>query len=979
MPMDFLDIRTVVFSQLLIQLVCAFVIFLLWRDNRARYDGLGLWVLNSILQPVALAFVLLRGQIPDFLSMVVGNTLALGAVTLLYSGLARFAGRPALDRLNLYALGVFALVHTYFSVVDVSFYSRNLNFNAFFIFYSLRIVLLMRRYPPELKKHAAAVSHPFMAFASISLVRILLVISGEHPHDFMQNLPSDTALFLLYSGLLIVLTYGLFLIVNRRLLADTKADYEGRIEAEKVLSGALRVAKLGTWRWDIKTNRLNWSDEMYSIFGIDKAGFTGSLVDVLASAIHPDDKAAVEAANVKVMNEGLPEGLSYRVNWPDGSLHWVYAEASELLKDEAGAPAVLKGYAQDITALKLAEEKLRDTAVRLELAQVSAGMGSWYWDIKADRRNFDGQVCRLFGLDKDKFCGSAEEFFSIVHPEDRAAVKAALERTISTDEPYAVEYRAVWPDGSVHYVAVRGRLRRDETGGAWRIDGLLWDITERKISEAELKASEERFQKAFHAAPFLMSLSEIETGRYIEVNDKFCEVTGFSREELVGKTSTEIGWISQAARSKLVRESNGTSLRIPELTLTAKGGRPVVCSYACERVRLGGKNILLAIAEDITSLKQAETSIRVAQKLEALGTLAGGIAHDFNNLLTGITGNLSLMRNTASSGMDIGELVQEAETACFTARGLARQLLTFASGGEPVKAPLDMVGLIRESVSFSLRGSSVRAEVTGEEGLRVLGDKDQLFQVMQNLVINASQAMAGAGVVQVSVEEAELSAEEVQALPAGRYVRVDVRDSGPGIRPETLLRIFDPYFSTKGQGRGLGLAVCRSVVTKHGGQILAASTLGKGSVFSVYLPATSAQPVAVAGPMPAPAAAGGRVLVMDDEEVVYKALRRMLTSLGYEAEVVTDGTKALEAWAAAKQSDRPFSAAIMDLTIPGGMGGAEAVKLLKVKDPKAKVLVSSGYSEGPVMAEYSDCGFDGVLAKPYRVEDLAAALSKLLS
>ena len=852
MAMEFLDIRTVILSQLLIQLVCALVLFLLWRDNRARYDGLGLWVMNAVLQLAGLTLVMLRGHVPDLLSMVGGNTLALGSITLLYSGLSRFAGLLALNRLNLYALAVFALIHSYFSVVDVSFQARNLNFNAFLIFYSLRIVVLLRGYPEELRRHATAVSHPLMAFAGVSLARIALLLSGEHGHDFMQNCPADTALFLLYSGLVILLAYGLFIMVNRRLLAETREDYEGRIEAERVLTGALRVARLGTWRWDVKSNRLNWSDGMYSIFGIDKSSFTGDLGDVVARAIHPDDRTAVEASNIRVIKDGAPAGLAYRVIWPDGSMHWVYAEASELLKDEADAPSVLKGYAQD--------------------------------------------------------------------------------------------------------------------------------ITDRKMAEAELSSSKERFQKAFHAAPFLMSLSEIETGRYIEVNDKFCEVTGFSREELLGRTSTEIGWIGCEARARLLSESNGSSMRIPEITLTAKGGRPVVCSYSCERVSMGGKSILLAIAEDITNLKKAESAMLVAQKLEALGTLAGGIAHDFNNLLTGITGNLSMMRSTAASGRDIGELVQEAETACFTARGLARQLLTFSSGGEPVKAPVDIAALVRESVSFSLRGSSVRAEVGSGEGLRVLGDREQLFQVLQNLTVNAAQAMSGAGAVSVSILAEEVSEGEVPALRAGRYVRVEVKDSGSGIAAESLPRIFDPYFSTKGQGRGLGLAVCRSVVVKHGGAIAVVSEPGKGSAFSVYLPLTDRSPSDSGRTAPAPLKVGsGRVLIMDDEEVVYKALRRMLGALGYEAEVVGDGRKALEAWAAAQKSGRPFLAAIMDLTIPGGMGGAEAVKLLKTSDSKAKVLVSSGYSDDPIMAEYASYGFDGVLAKPYRVEDLSAALSKLLT
>jgi nitrogen-specific signal transduction histidine kinase/CheY-like chemotaxis protein len=393
---------------------------------------------------------------------------------------------------------------------------------------------------------------------------------------------------------------------------------------------------------------------------------------------------------------------------------------------------------------------------------------------------------------------------------------------------------------------------------------------------------------------------------------------------------------------------------------------------------MGGKYVLLTIAEDITELKRAESAVLSAQRLESLGTLAGGIAHDFNNLLTGIAGSLSLIERTVAGGEAL-ELVKEAETACRTAKGLARQLLTFSSGGEPLRAPLDLAALVRESVSFSLRGSSVRGEVKApDELVPVLGDKEQLFQVVQNLVLNGAQAMSGGGNLTASVSKVELKAGEFADAAPGAYARVEVRDSGIGISPELLPKLFDPYFSTKGGGRGLGLAVARSVILKHGGRISVSSEPGKGSAFVFCLPLTD-RPLAAGGKAADCAAVkcGGRVLVMDDEEVVYKALRRMLGALGYEVEVAENGEKALAAWAAARAAGRPFTAAIMDLTISGGMGGEKAVKLLKAEDPAAKVLVSSGYSEDPVMANYASYGFDGVLAKPYQVDDLAAALFKL--
>ncbi len=845
-----LNFGTVMLNHLMVQAVCAVVVTLLWRSNRGRYDGLGFWVADFWLHTAAISLLLLRGHIPLFLSAVGGNACVLAGAIFLYAGLARFAAIAPWPRFNLALFPAFLLLHSYFTVIEPSLSIRTANASFFLAAYCANIIILLRRYPSGLRKLTAPAAYAIGGLAAVSLLRAALILQHGDVTDIFHSHNYDVILFMLYSASMVMLAYGLFLMVNRRLLADTRADYEGRMEAEKALSGALKVARLGTWRWDIKTGQLSWSEEMYSVFGLSKDKFSGDLGAVIAAAIHPDDRAAVDSSNRSVMEKGLPQPLDYRVIWPDGSVHWVHAEASELEKDPEGRPAALKGYAQD--------------------------------------------------------------------------------------------------------------------------------ITERKKAEAELRASEERFQKAFRAAPFLMSLSEIGTGRYIEVNDKFCEVTGFSRDELIGRTSTEIGWISPEARARLVRESNGSSLRIPEITLTAKGGRSVVCSYACERVSMGGKNILLAIAEDITSLKKAESAMLVAQKLEALGTLAGGIAHDFNNLLTGITGNLSLIRAESAAGKDVAELTAEAEGACSAARALARQLLTFATGGEPVKVALDLPALIKEAVAFSLRGSGTRYSVSGGEGLAVLGDKEQLFQVFQNLALNAAQTMGGGGEVKASVRREELSEGAVPGLSPGAYVLAEVADSGGGMTPEVLSRIFEPYFSTKGQGRGLGLAVCRSVVAKHGGQISAVSAPGKGSVFSVRLPLTGEKPAQAAARPPELKAGTGRILIMDDEEIVYKALKRMLTSLGYEAEVVKDGEAALAAWEAAHKAGRPFSAAVMDLTIPGGMGGAETVRLLKAKFPSAKALVSSGYAEDPVMSDHSARGFDGALSKPYRVEDLAAVLDKLL-
>jgi len=850
--------RTVVLGMAATDFICALVLGLLYWHNRGRYKGLGLFLTAFLLQSADMTLILGRGVLPDSLSIVAANIFGMGGLLLLYAGLCRFWDRACDLRLPLVMLGLFAALHAYFTFADPNLHARTLNLNLWLAaFFGLCAWVVNAGAPAGLRSTTRFTAMVLWGFSAVSLTRVGLNIFGQPAHDFFNSGAADTSLVFVFQLLTVLLTFGLFLMVNRRILAEAREDFEGRVEAERALHGALKVARLGTWSWDIKADRLSGSEEMYAIFGISRENFTGNLADIMARVIHPDDKALVAAANRAVAENGLPEATEYRVLLPDGGVRWVHGEASELLKDEEGRPSLLKGYAQDITGRKKAEERLRESAGRLELAVSSAGMGLWQWDIKSDRRAFDAKVCELLGIDKEKFTGRPEEFFAAVHPDDAAALKAALKHTVETDTLYHPEYRVVWADGSVHYISSRGRLRRDEKGAPWQLDGLLWDITERKTAEAAMQS---------------------------------------------------------------------------------------------------------------------------AQRLESLGSLAGGIAHDFNNLLTGISANLSLLRDKVRAEGELPELVSEAETACRAAKNLARQLLTFSSGGEPLRKPLDLGKLVRESVEFSLRGSGARAEFSGGEGIFSLADRDQIFQAAQNLAMNAAQAMGGTGVVKVDTSALDLPNAAVPGLVAGRYAAVTVRDSGPGIPPQIMSRLFEPYFSTKGTGRGLGLAVCRSVAVRHGGQITAAAG-PEGTVFTLYLPLTDQRPE-ISNRRAAPAAAGavrGRVLVMDDEEIVYKALARMLKELGYETEISTDGDMALAAWKAAGESGKPFNAVIMDLTVSGGMGGVEAVRRLREMDPSARAIVSSGYSEDPVLASYRDHGFCGVLPKPFRVDDLAKVLEELAS
>ena len=384
--------------------------------------------------------------------------------------------------------------------------------------------------------------------------------------------------------------------------------------------------------------------------------------------------------------------------------------------------------------------------------------------------------------------------------------------------------------------------------------------------------------------------------------------------------------------------------------------------------------------QDVTEKRKLEDEVAKANKLEDLGLLAGGIAHDFNNLLTAILGNVVLARIETEPDSEVAEILLEAERAAGRARDLTQQLLSFARGGAPVRRALSLAELLSESSSFMLRGSASRCEFTIADGLwPVEVDEGQISQVVQNLVINADEAMPGGGLIRVSAENVELGDGHGLPLPSGPYVRVSVADNGVGIPPEHLSRVFDPYFTTKRKGSGLGLASCYSIIKRHEGHINLQSDQGVGSTFSIYLPAARDAVQAEAMATAAPVKGDGLVLVMDDEEVVRNVLQRMLIRLGYRVETAADGREAVEMYKRAKAEEHPFDAVIMDLTVPGGMGGLDAMAELVRYDPAVRAVVSSGYSNDPVMSEYRRYGFLRMMSKPYRIEDLGQTLRRLLS
>jgi signal transduction histidine kinase/CheY-like chemotaxis protein len=398
----------------------------------------------------------------------------------------------------------------------------------------------------------------------------------------------------------------------------------------------------------------------------------------------------------------------------------------------------------------------------------------------------------------------------------------------------------------------------------------------------------------------------------------------------------------------------------------------------------GKMTATIGVSIDISKRKRAEEKLRALQKIKSVGTLAGGIAHDFNNILMGLFGNISIAKKELFKDHPAFKFLEKAENSMNRATRLTMQLLTFAKGGNPVKEDVSIGALVEETVRFDLSGSNVMPVFNQADDLWMAEvDKGQTQQVFSNLTINANQAMPDGGHLYITLENADISEDVAPNLKQGKYIKATVRDEGTGIDQKYLDQIFDPYFTTKQTGSGLGLATIYSIINKHGGYIAVDSKPGKGTTFTLYLPASESQqlpetkqPAAKRSTMEQTA----RILVMDDEKMVRKVVTAMLEKSGYSVETADDGKQAIEMYKQSMDAGQPlpFDVVIMDITIPGGMGGKEAIKKILAIDPKARAIVSSGYADDPVMANYAEYGFKGVVSKPYTISKLQEVLGQVL-
>lgn len=507
---------------------------------------------------------------------------------------------------------------------------------------------------------------------------------------------------------------------------------------------------------------------------------------------------------------------------------------------------------------------------------------------------------------------------------------------------------------------------------------------EERVEErtAQLRESEENFKALADNASDGIIIAAAD-GRYIYANKKMTGITGYSTTELLGKGMKDMvhpDYLPMCMEEFNKRLNGVVATGQYETYILAKDGKNIPTELTGAKTQWQGKPSVIIIVRDITERKKREEELIRSSKLESLGVLAGGIAHDFNNLLTGIIGNASLARMLCSPEDRVYKRLTELEDASLRAKDLTQQLLTFAKGGVPIKKTTSIASLLRDSITFAMRGSNVTCDLSIPEDLNPVEiDEGQITQVIHNLIINADQAMTKGGFIKVSAENISISISSGLPVQDGEYVKITVSDTGIGIPRENLIRIFDPYFTTKVEGNGLGLATVYSIIKNHGGYITVESEVGAGTTFYIYLPASHNKIAQKKAVEEGPIHGKGRILVMDDEEIVRVIAKELLTELGYKVEFAGDGVATIEVYNKAKKSGNPFDAVILDLTIPGGMGGKETVKKLIEVDPNVKAIVSSGYSNDPIMSDCTKYGFLAVIAKPYRVNELSRILHKVVT
>ncbi len=764
---------------------------------------------------------------------------------------------------------------------------------------------------------------------------------------------------------------------NRKLLleiAERERVEDALRQSERMTNNILSASPIGITY--VEKGKLRWTNQtMAKMFGYkSEQDYWGKPP---AEFYHrAEDYQMARDLFRRRVKTGKPAEIEVVFKRYDGSTFYGLLKMSPLDPDDPGSGVI--STISDVSAGRIAEDRLRESEARYRTLIEESFDGIFIQ--KEGKIVFaNSRLYEMLGYEPGELEG--EDCLQIYHETDETARESRVSRLENQSVPSQFEVELQRKDGSAFDAEINGRAVR--LGARPAVQVWVRDISERKRAEQALRESEEKYRTIVNSLEAVYYEVDLK-GVLTFLNDSTAKVFGYPKEEMIGRSYRD--FFDELAAEKCFRVVNGVfrsgePLRTCELEVNTTLGSDRNLEFSATPMKDSAGRIVgfRGICRDITERKREEDELLKLEKLESIGVLAGGIAHDFNNVLTVIGGNISFAKLFCVPEDMCYKRLCEAERAGNRARQLTQRLLTFSKGGSPVKKSVSVTEIIQDSCSFTLWGSNVRCEFSIPEGIRAADvDEVQIGQVIGNLILNADQAMADGGIIRVAALNIDVSPGDGLPLSQGPYIRISVKDHGKGIPREILPKVFDPYFTTKSEGSGLGLATAYSIVKSHGGLITVESEPDAGTTFHVYLPAAARPPAENRDVEEKVPRGYGRILLMDDEEAIRNLAGELLGMLGYEVVTAQDGAAAIDLFRSAEQSLNPFDAVILDMTVPGGMGGKEAIKQLIEIDPEVKAIVSSGYSNDPVMAHYEDHGFSGMVAKPYTARDLSNTLKRVL-
>ena len=708
------------------------------------------------------------------------------------------------------------------------------------------------------------------------------------------------------------------------------------------------------------------------------------LVGRLHSEIHPDldEVNQMLAADRSAIDSGRTVHIA-KESYLDieGNTRWLQTTKVPCLESDFGEPVIV-GLATDITERIKAEEALYFTKFAVDHSTDSA-----FWSGEDGTFVYvNDAACRSLGYSREELMAMSVSDFDPNFPRDAWTNHW---EDLKERGSIAVETLHQTKDGRFFPVEIIATFMEYE--GKEFNCSFVRDITERKQVEKKLADEKERLAVTLRSIGDGVITTDI-SGKVVLLNKISEELTGWSNEEAVGRPLEEVFHIINEKTREICENpvtkivSSGQIVGLASYTvLVAKDGREWSIADSGAPILDDESNIVgvVIVFRDVTEQIRTEKEILKVKKLESVGVLAGGIAHDFNNILVAILGNINLALLDVNLKEKTKNLLSEAEKASLRAKDLTQQLLTFAKGGEPVTELSSLENIIKESANFVLRGDKVACHYDIPEDLWLVDiDKGQMSQVIQNIVLNASHAMPEGGIIQITCENIDCLHVESVSLPCNKkFVGVTITDSGTGIPANVIDKIFDPYFSSKQEGSGLGLAISHSIITKHKGHIAVESTPSVGTTFTIYIPASIYKQKLEKREEKSIKECKGKakIMVMDDDAMIRDIAQSMLSLLGHEVVLVQDGVEALALYREHSDASKPIDIVIMDLTIPGGMGGQDAVKEVLAFDPDARIIVSSGYSTDPIMANCQKYGFCAAIVKPYQLQELTKVINQVMA